>query len=241
VPTVFPEFAPVAYLQPPTAERIVTELSAPIFDVRGVRGRVDWRIRPWVLAYLSHAYFEDDAAPDQPLAFHDPYGGAEFRWDGGSSHLFPSGGYRLEIDRKTGGEFQHIGHVEWDFTQHLPHGLSLESQGFVLFRHGDLVTATRSDGSTYSPSWTEGTAYLALKWTPYLIGAAGYEWTTRPIGKDVPPTHHFFNGSLQWNITTASSIRLFVGGNRGGIRCISGICRDFPAFTGARLEVVVRL
>ena len=36
-------------------------------------------------------------------------------------------------------------------------------------------------------------------------------------------------------------IRVFVGGTRGGLKCISGVCRDFPAFTGGRLEVVVRL
>ena len=65
--------------------------------------------------------------------------------------------------------------------------------------------------------------------------AGGYEWTTRPTADR---THHFFNGSVQWNVTTASSIRFFIGGNRGGLRCISGICRDFPAFSGARLEVV---
>jgi hypothetical protein len=239
VPSSYVEFAPVGYLQPPTAERIVTELAATVFDVRGARLRVDWRMKPWLLSYASYAYFEDDSAPDQPLTFHDPYAGLEIRWNDGRSHLFPSGGYRIEMDRKTHREFQHIGHVEWDFTQDLPRGLSLETQGFVLFRQEELVTATRPNGSEYNPNWTEGTAYLALKWTPYIIAAAGYEWTTRP--SDQAATKNFFNGSLQWNITTASSIRLFAGGNRGGIRCISGICRNFPAFTGARLEVVVRL
>ena len=46
---------------------------------------------------------------------------------------------------------------------------------------------------------------------------------------------------MQWNITTASSIVVCAGGERGGLKCISGVCRDFPAFTGARLELVLRL
>jgi hypothetical protein len=46
---------------------------------------------------------------------------------------------------------------------------------------------------------------------------------------------------VQWNITPATSHRLWVGGTRGGHKCISGVCRDFPPFTGARLEAVVRL
>ncbi len=189
--------------------------------------------------YASTAYFEDDSAPTQSLRFHDPYGGVEVRWQHGSSHVFGSGGFRYEQDRANGKMHQEIGHAEWDFTQHLPRGLSVESQGFVLVRREDLITAKNPDGSTYHQRWTEGTAYLALKWTPYLVAAAGYEWTTFPDAS--VRTHHFFNGSVQWNITTASSIRVFVGGNRGGLRCISGVCRDFPAFSGARLELVVRL
>jgi hypothetical protein len=237
------EFANVVYNQPPTAERIQTELVSPIYDVSGPRVRVDWRIRPWLLAYASYAYFADRGSGDGTLQYHDPYAGLELRWNRGSSHFFPSGGYRIERcgrdvsdcnGGQTDGEFQHVGHLEWDATQVLPRGFSIETQGFVLFRHGDRVT----DASGGYPNWVEGDAYLALKWTPHLVGTVGYEFSTRPSPK---VNQHYVNGSVQWNITTASSLRLFVGGTRGGLKCISGICRDFPAFTGARLEVVVRL
>ncbi|MEO6954080.1 MAG: DUF6029 family protein [Polyangia bacterium] len=238
VPSSYVEFAPIAYINPPTAERIVTELQAPIFSVGGIRARLDYRINPSVQLFVSTAYFEDVSQPNLPLRFNDPYGGAEFRWDRGSSHFFPSGGFRYEQDRSTGKLHQQIGHVEWDFTQHLPHGLSVESQGFVYIRKEDIITAVDKNGVTYNPTWTVGTAYAAIKWTPYVVAAFGYEWTTQPSGDR---TKNFFNGSLQYNITTASSLRVFVGGNRGGLRCISGICRDFPAFSGARLELVVRL
>ncbi len=238
LPSAYVEFAPISYIQPPTAERIITELVAPVFSVAGARARVDWRLNPHVQVFASTAYFEDDSSETNPLRFQDPYAGLELRWQNGRSHFFPSGGFRYEQERKTGKMHKEIGHVEWDFTQHLPHGLSLESQGFVLIRRDDLVTAENATGGLFNPRWTEGTAYVALKWTPHLVAAAGYEWTTRPSASR---TQHYFNGSLQWNITTASSLRLFVGGNRGGLRCISGICRDFPAFSGARLELVVRL
>jgi hypothetical protein len=111
----------------------------------------------------------------------------------------------------------------------LPHGFSIETQGQVLIRRERLLMV---------PPWTEGNAYVALKWTPYLVASVGYEWTTL---QSTAATHHFFNGSLQWNITTASSIKVFVGGTRGGLKCISGVCRVFPPFTGARLELDVRL
>jgi hypothetical protein len=229
VPGGYVEFLPVQYLQPPTAERVLTELQAPLFDVRGARARADLRVRDWLLLYASYAYFEDDSQPTAPLSFHDPYAGAEIRWNRGQSHFFPSGGYRLEWDRAMHAEHQHIGHVEWDGTQTLPRGLSIETQGFVLIRNEPVLMV---------PPWTEGNAYLALKWTPYLVGTVGYEWTTLQSSSR---THHYFSGALQWNITTASSLRIFVGGTRGGLKCISGVCRVFPPFSGARIELVVRL
>ncbi|HEY1586920.1 MAG TPA: DUF6029 family protein [Polyangia bacterium] len=229
VPGGYVEFAPGQYLSPPTAERVLTELQAPIYDVRGPRLRADWRVNDWLLLYASYAFFEDRSVPTSPLELHDPYGGAELRWNHGQSHFFPSGGYRLEWDETLHGEHQHIGHIEWDGTQALPHGLSIETQGFVLIRNEPLLMVR---------PWTEGNAYVALKWTPYFVATLGYEWTTL---QSTAATHHYFNGALQWNITTASSIRVFVGGTRGGLKCISGVCRVFPPFTGARLELVVRL
>ncbi len=239
-----PEFLPVAYTQPPTVERLVTELLAPIYDVSGPRLRVDWTVGPKLLLFASYAFFEERAIPGK-LYFHDPYLGAEVRWDSGRSHFFPSGGYRVErcgdgpdaADCQSlaiDGDFQRIGHVEWDFTQLLPKRLSIEAQGFALFRQGDKVI----DNAGNPASWTEGNAYFALKWTPHLVFTVGYEWSTRPA---TAINQHYVNGAIQWNITTASSIRVFAGGTRGGLKCISGVCRNFPSFTGAQLELVVRL
>ena len=249
-----PEFAPIVYNAPPTAERVQTELVSSVYDVSGPRFRVDWRINPMVLVYASYAYFQDRAGGTPPgvagasgeVDYHDPYAGLELRWNRGSSHLFPSGGYRIERCANTdcvmtsppGGEYQHIGHVEWDFAQKLPHNFSIESQGFALFRRGEHVSVEDASGNFTYPSWVEGDAYVAFKWTPYLDFIGGVEWTTRPSQR---VNEIFPNGTVQWHITTASVIRLFVGGTRGGLKCISGICRDFPPFTGARLEVVVRL
>ena len=72
-----------------------------------------------------------------------------------------------------------------------------------------------------------------------LVLVGGYEFTT--LQQESQNKHDFWNGSLQWNITPATSVRLFAGGNRPGLKCISGVCRVFPAFQGVKLEVVVRL
>ena len=87
--------------------------------------------------------------------------------------------------------------------------------------------------------WQEGNVYLALKWVPRLIVTAGYEFNT--AAKEQHNIQHYFNGAVQWNITPATSLRFFGGGNRPGIKCVSGLCRDYPAFMGARIELVLRL
>jgi hypothetical protein len=36
------------------------------------------------------------------------------------------------------------------------------------------------------------------------------------------------------------TVNLFVGQRRGGIRCVSGVCRPFPPFEGVKLELSSR-
>ena len=61
------------------------------------------------------------------------------------------------------------------------------------------------------------------------------EYTTRT---DLPNT--YFNGSVIYKFNASSNVKVFAGQQRGGLKCISGVCRIFPAFEGARLELTVR-
>lgn len=64
---------------------------------------------------------------------------------------------------------------------------------------------------------------------------AGFEYTTY-IGL---PTY-YVNGGVLYRFTSDSNIRIYAGQNRGGLRCVSGICRVFPSFSGARVELTLR-
>ena len=35
-------------------------------------------------------------------------------------------------------------------------------------------------------------------------------------------------------------LRATVGNQRGGIKCVGGVCRDFPEFSGYRLQLIAR-
>jgi len=45
---------------------------------------------------------------------------------------------------------------------------------------------------------------------------------------------------VSWDITSSSSLRLFAGSARGGLRCVSGVCRVFPPFEGVKLTATLR-
>ena len=102
------------------------------------------------------------------------------------------------------------------------------------------ATASRSARTSATASfdgapWWQGEHQNALKIAPKWVLSQGFEYTTL-IGL---PTY-YFNGGVLYRFTSESNIRVYVGQNRGGLRCVSGICRIFPAFSGARVELTLR-
>ena len=227
----------LVYQTPPTLERVITQINNNT-DIVAARGRVDLRVSSSLLLYASLQVGKSHPTPAATDSVFDFYGGGEVRWDQGRSHLFPLLGYRREREIE-GDPVPHLEEelwaFEWDGAQVLGHGWSLETQGLVWLRSKPLRALETPDDN----QWTEGNAYVSLKWTPHLILVGGWEFTT--LAKEQANKHQFFNASVQWDITPATSLRVFYGGVRPGLKCISGVCRDFPAFEGGKLELVVRL
>jgi hypothetical protein len=122
---------------------------------------------------------------------------------------------------------------QYSITKHISGPYSLELAG----RHRLLHQADhniRGDSFTGSP-WRQGEHMTALKVAPKWIFSQGIEYTTE-VGL---PTY-YINGGILYKFTSQSNIRLYAGQNRGGLRCVSGICRVFPAFSGARAELTIR-
>lgn len=53
--------------------------------------------------------------------------------------------------------------------------------------------------------------------------------------------HLFFAGILGVNASEVFSGRLTAGTQRGGLESVAGNCRDLPAFSGVKTELVIRL
>jgi hypothetical protein len=242
-----PEFNNVLYSSPPTAELITQDSELGFFNacVNGGRLRTDVRASPAFLAYVTTSYFNTqteqlagscDAAgrtmsngptPDGVEDYvEDVVVGEEWTFDGQRSHLFASTGVRND-QLQDGTAFYREGHVEYAFTKHLAGPFSIELQGRHRYRYEQDQNA--------GAYWNEGENYAALKIAPKWVLTQGLEYTTL-VG--LPSV--YVNGQVLYRLTSGSNVKVFVGQQREGIRCVSGVCKLFPAFEGGRVEVTVR-
>lgn len=257
-----PEFDFVAYNQVPTAEPIyVEQLGQPNLCITGGRARADVRMSPKVAAYtwVGHyvSFSEIDAnnfecKTDDKLrtGTWDAAIGGELSLEDGKSNVKAWVGVRntnraVAVDNvNTGGAtdaFYREGYIRYDITKHIAGDFAIQAQGLHRHRYEPLLT---------SDAWNEGENYTALHWSPHFAFIFGYEYLGRRGCTPDPKTTvcHYFNGGLQFRAAEGEkvwakifdTISVFVGQRRGAIRCVSGVCRQFPPFEGARLELVSR-
>ena len=151
--------------------------------------------------------------------------------------------------------FYREGYVRYDLVKQLSQRFALQMQGFHRFRYEPQLLLN---------SWVEGENYTALQWSPHLSLVFGYEYKAqtgcRPTYHDATGEHpgsdlcHFFNGGLTYRANVGdedsssqrvlgsifNTVSVFLGQRRGATRCVSGVCRQFPPFEGAKLEITSR-
>lgn len=231
-----PAFDIVAYSSPPTVERVLQVLENPQRNIAGGRLRFDWSFSPALLAYASYGLFRDwqgyadpESLDIRPGTIHDPYVGAEIRWDEARSWAIVSGGWRLVVldaSRVVRGD----GHLEIDVAHAL-------DERWSLTLHGVHQERRKHESPLLDHEFREGTVSVGFRARPWVTVAGGYDYTTEPT----QPERDYFHGTLAWDITPSSSLRLFVGSARGGLKCVSGVCRVFPPFEGVKLTATLRL
>ena len=246
------EFSTVQYTTPPTLERQLQQIDHGQYKTAGARVRLDWAQTKSLMLYANYGAFRDWQGFGNPACgsedhtatgcemtpaatIHDPYVGVELRWSKARSRASLAGGFHFVqadgVDRFVRSD----GHIDFDLEQSLGSRLALEIHGY------DLERAEIAAGSLASPAqritWREGTMQLGLRFRPYLSGAFILDYTTQATEERT----YYYGGAAQWDITSASSLRLFVGSSRGGLKCVSGVCRTYPPFDGVRLSLIVRL
>lgn len=258
------EFLPLQYSAPPTTEFIWSDTQFNTFNVcvTGGRARLDVKAHKSLLlysslgGYVSHSERadavtcgqipgNDDQGNTTPPpgkndkirnTVWDPWAGFEWNASDNRSHIYGSIGTRFDntpepevyagIDEPTTSFYREFYHARYDIVAKIKGPISLQTAGFHRYRF---------KAEQKSTPWFEGENYLSLLFAPRLTAAFGYEYTT------VFGSHkNFFNGQILYRFTTDKTLRVFVGQSRPALRCVSGVCRQFPAFEGAKVEAVFR-
>lgn len=244
-------FGNIAYSAPPTAEPIIQDSMFGFFNacVTGGKNRVDVRVTEPLLVYGEGAFFRTQSevigggcdafgrstADDKDGTTNNVFqgiGGVQYRFDKDRSIVFANVLYRN--DRTAAGDLYYRETAfQYSITKYIAGPYAIELAGRHRFREQENENL-RGAGFVQEP-WWQGEHQNALKIAPKWILSQGFEYTTL-VGL---PTY-YLNGGVVYRFTTESNIRLYVGQNRGGLRCVSGICRIFPAFSGARAELTLR-
>ena len=192
--------------------------------------------------------------------------GTELALEGGKSHVrawvgarttdVPEALVTVNLPEPTH-TFYREGYIRYDLVKHLSQRFSLQMQGFHRRRYEPV---------TFPEAWTEGENSTALQWSPHLSAVFGYEYQYKPTTGCRPSYHdaqgahagadlcHFFNGGITFRANLGEegtptervlgrifdTVSVFVGQRRGATRCVSGVCRQFPPFEGAKLEITSR-
>lgn len=244
-------FGNVAYSAPPTAEVVIQDSMFGFFNtcVTGGRDRFDYRLTPTFLAYGTFGYFVTktevpggqcdrygrSTADDKDATTNyvtDASGGIEWRFDDDKSIVFANVTGRHDV-RGNGEPYYREVSAQYSITKYIKGPYAIELSGRHRYRIEDEQNLKTSDPR--GEPWYQGEHYNTLKIAPKWVLSQGFEYTTF-VG--LPTT--YVNAGALYRFTSDSNIRVYAGQNRGGLRCISGICRMFPAFSGARVELTIR-
>ena len=211
------------YNQIPTLERIDQEI-AENYDFRGIRTKVQQSFLDQNLSLHVNILYRV-TRPEDPMEVqqYHVFGGGEYLFDLGRSRLSLSGGHRF--DEKEGYINRIWSHAEGDYVQHLFKKYSLH-----------VTTQFQRIRVEQQPFFVRGSTVLGIEKAG--TGGLGFEWgvdTQNPLARN-----QFYAGLLNWNIMRNLVLKSIIGNQRGGIKCIGGVCRDFPAFSGYRLQLIYR-
>lgn len=238
------EFQLLQYSAPPTTLPIYVDTESNNFNtcVTGGRARLDARVTDdllmygWVGRYATwgeHGSYNCEVQDTYRNDVWDTAVGLEGFYDRKRSHVFAWTGARddqvaeFEDPTQTGPRtYYRESYLRYDLVKMIYGIWSLQVTG--VMRH-------RFDPAKNPLAYWEGENYTAIQWSPKLTLAFGYEYLTK---ENEPGT--YLNGSVKWRFNSDTSVRVFVGQQRGALRCIAGVCRQFPPFEGAKAEAIVR-
>jgi hypothetical protein len=250
------------YSQPPTAERLDQEIEN-FHTVVGGRVKVDVRLLSTLSLFANVSGGDyvsvvdvirhrtrDEREDDPPLhlgQYLHVYGGLDVRWDLNRSTLSISGGWRGERDPEDVSDPD----LGWHRKKVIAHGeakLNLYLTGpwtlHVAFLH-EWRTKREVHGDV---EYNRGTHIMGVDWSGVVGVSVGFEYDTDPSlaypGEESGPYYDMWRyhgwGRVRWVLREDLVLSVMGGTQRGGLKCVGGVCKILPPFAGVRTELVFR-
>ena len=246
------------YHLPPTLDRKKAEINEGNVSVTGARLRLDYNfgeVGPLeLLVYANYGYFynwESDGSgmfkvEDGDKRIHSGFGGMEMTWGDGTGQVRASAGARMVLDQKNDGKiYRQDIHGEVSVEQAVAGNHSLELSFLLQDRKAKRLELDE---------WKELELTLGYKWSPHLTVALTYERQedpnmvateladpNDPASEMVPVASNLFSAMVRYYFRPGSYLNVRVGESRGGVKCLSGVCRLMPAFAGVEATLVIRM
>ena len=231
--------ASFAYNQAPTLERIDQETLNSSTVVGGRVRAEQYFFNADTNVYVSGNLLLNNQGSAGELRQMHGYAGVKTYYQDGQSRIEISGGFRDETNTNLPDldlafatieqghqQLKSIRHVELDWLQALGNGYSLH-----------LTTTNELRELSHDP-YERGSTFLGLD----RVGLGGFTiefgYDTQLSGENI--RNLFLAGIVKWEATDNVTMTATGGTQRGGIKCINGVCREYPAFAGGALEVVAR-
>ncbi len=216
------------YNRAPTLQRLAEEVLDSPHQLGG-RLRLEQPFGGLVVA-LNGLY--NLALFGEPAEVRQLHGWASAEWSyADGAHLHGGGGLRVE--RQGGALVRDLAHLELDWLQPLGGGFALHLVSIDELRR---VPRLAPPGAR---RYLRGSTLVALE-------RAGWGSATYELGYDGqdagPGVRRVFHAAiLAWEPSDAWRLLVIGGTERGGLKCVAGVCREHPAFAGARVELEARL
>jgi|GEM_PF-870275 len=215
------------YNQPSTLERLDQQV-LDTYDVVGGRGRVEYFLEPLALLVYGNLMVKRNRPfSEEPVDQIHVFTGLQ--WTPLDERVFAAIGIR---DEGSGGwvipaeRLQSMVHLDLDWLHPLGDGFQVHAvTNTQVWQLGEQI-------------WMQGSTFLGVEragqWgLTYELGVDG-----RNQSIDIQNTFHALIASV--DVIHNTRLRATVGSQRGGIKCVAGVCREFPSFAGGQLEVVTR-
>ena len=219
---------PYAYNQPPTLERFDQEVLNNR-NVQGGRLRIERSFfEPDLILYANFMHRSTDAGEPAEIRQLHGYAGFELGMFEDNGRLMAAAGYR---DERTpdGDPVKSMSHWEVDYTHFLGGGYSVHTASLNEHRKRPI----QGGGDL---NYTRGSTYL--EFDKSALGSLGMELGYDSEKDEEGIANTFLAGFMKWEITGQIHMRAVGGTQRGGIKCVGGVCREYPGFAGGRLELI---